>query len=73
MIFADVADRHGMTNQPHYLVGVKGGRDHTGIRLLFQQLLVYLSLTDDDAADVHLDGPADHVRLLAADDDAVRL
>ncbi len=59
--------------KPHHLIGVKWGGDHTGVRLLLQQLLIHLRLADNDAADIHPDGPADHIQLLAADDNAVRM
>ena len=73
VVFTDMADRHGVADQPHHLIGVKWSRNHTGIRLLLQQFLLHLRLADDDAADIHLDGPANHIRLLAADHNALRM
>ena len=64
-------DGHGVPDEAHGAVSVIGRGDDTGLRLRFQQLPVHLRLADDDAVDVQVQSPADHVRLVAADDDAV--
>ena len=68
---ADMPDGHGVPDEAHGAVSVIGRGDDTGLRLRFQQLPVHLRLADDDAVDVQVQSPADHVRLVAADDDAV--
>jgi len=68
---ADVGDGQGVVNETHRPVRVVLGGDDAGAGLHVQQLLAHLCLTDDDAVDLHLQRPADHIRLVAADDDAV--
>ena len=60
-----------MADEPHRPVGVKGRGDDTRLPVCGHQLRRHLRLADDDAADLLLQGPADHIRLIAADDDAV--
>ena len=68
---ADVRDGQSVADQAHGLIGVDGGGDDAGAGFGLQQLLGHLRLTDDDTADLQLQGPADHLRLVTADDNAV--
>ena len=69
---ADALNGQGVADQMHGPVGVIGGGNDAGIRVHIQQLLLHLCLTDDDAGGVQLNGPADHIRLVAADNDGFR-
>ena len=68
---ADAADGNRLIDQPHRAVGVEGRGDDAGVRGKIAQLLVQLRLTQDHAAHVQFQRAADHIRLVAADDDVV--
>ena len=72
LALADAGDGQGVADEPHRPVGVQRRGDEAAAALHGQQLRGHLRLADDDAADADLQGPADHVRLVAADHDAVR-
>ena len=68
---ADPADGGGLEDHPGSPVGGVGGGDDAGGGGKGAQLLVQLRLAQDQGGDVHLQGPADHIRLMAAEDDGV--
>ena len=69
--FADPLDRQRVADQVDCPIGVIGGGNDAGIRIQFQQFPADLRLTDDDAGDPQFQRPLDHVRLIAADHNAV--
>ena len=71
LALADALDGQGVADEAHGLVGVVGRGDDARLRVHLQKLPLHLCLADDDAVDVQLQRPADHIRLVAADDDAV--
>ena len=68
---ADPGDGQGLKDAPHRLVGIVGGGDDAGIRVLAAQILGELCLTEDNAVDAGGHRRADDVRLLAADQHCV--
>ena len=72
LALADAGDGQGMADEPHRPVGVERGGDEAAAALHGQELRQNLRLTDDDAAHADLQRPADHIRLVTADHDAVR-
>ena len=69
---ADALNGQRMADQVDCPVRVIRRGDDAGIGVQLQQLPADLRLTDDDAGDPQLQCPLDHVRLIAADHDAVR-
>ena len=72
-IVAGPGDGTGLIDQPGHPAGLIGGGDDAGAPGVFQQVRVHLRLAQDQAADADVQGPADHIRLVAADDDVVRV
>ena len=68
---ADAAHGGGLENQPGGPVGVEGSGNYAGFRGHIPQLLGDLRLAQHQAADVHFQSPADHVRLMAAKHNAL--
>ena len=68
---ADPLHRDGLENQPRRPEGVVGGGDDAGFRGHGAQFLGNFRLTQHQTADVQLQRPADHVRLVAAQHDAL--
>ncbi|MPM58776.1 hypothetical protein SDC9_105609 [bioreactor metagenome] len=69
--FTDAVHRQGKADQPHRAVGVIGRGNQARLRLHGPQLLAYLRLAYDQTLNPQLHGIANHVRLVAADHDAV--
>ncbi|MPM75157.1 hypothetical protein SDC9_122148 [bioreactor metagenome] len=69
--FADAADRQGVADQANRAIGVKGRGDEAGFRFQRPQLIADLRLADNQTLDAQLQRVADHIRLIAADDNAV--
>ena len=72
-IVAGPGDGTGLIDQAGYPAGLIGSGDDAGTPGVFQQVRVHLRLAQDQAADADIQGPADHIRLVAADDDVVRI
>lgn len=68
---ADALDGDRVKDHARGLESVIGRGDDAGVGGRGPQILRQLCLTDDQAAHAKLDGAARHLRLLAADDDAV--
>ena len=68
---ADAPDGGGLEDHPGSPVGGVGGGDDAGGGGVIAQLLVQLRLAQHHGGDVHLQCPADHIRLGAAEDDGV--
>ena len=72
-IVAGPGDGAGLIDQAGYPAGLIGSGDDAGTPGVFQQVRVHLRLAQDQATDADIQGPADHIRLVAADDDVVRV
>ena len=65
------ADGGGLEDQPGSPVGIKGGGDDAGFCGHRPQFLGNHGLAQHQTVDVHFQRSADHIRLVAADDDGV--
>ena len=70
---ADTAGGRGLEQQTGSTVGIVGGGDDAGGGGKLAQLLVQLCLTQHQTVYVHLQSSADHIRLVAAQNDGIRL
>ena len=68
---ADTADGHGVMNEPHGPVSVKGRGDDAGLFRHLDELLAHLRLAHQHAVRLQLQRPAQHLRLVAADQNDV--
>ena len=66
---ADPADGGGLENQSGCPIGIEGGGDDAGGGGIIHQLLADLRLAQHHAVHVHIQSPADHIGLVAAEDD----
>ena len=68
---ANPAHRGGLEDEPCRPVGVEGGGDDAGGGGEIPQFLGKLRLTQHQAVHIHLQSPADHIRLVSAQDDGI--
>ena len=70
---ADAADGGGLEDQTGGTVSIKGGKDDARSCGQVPQLFRQLRLTQHQAAYIHFQRPADHLRLMAAEDNGLFL
>lgn len=68
---ARTGDGDGLIDETGHPAGIVGTGDDAGILGVGQQLLIHLRLAEDQAAHVGFQRTADHIRLVAAQDDVV--
>ena len=68
---AGPGDGNGLIDQAVNAAGVKGGGDDAGLAGILDPLRVHVGLAQDQAGHLHVQRTADHVRLAAAQHDAV--
>ena len=68
---AGPGDGDGLVNQPVDPGGVQGRGDDAGLAGVLQPLRVDVRLAEDEAGHAHLQRPAHHIRLVAADHDGL--
>ena len=66
---AGAGDGDGLIDKTGHPAGIVGAGNDAGILSVCQQRLIYLRLAQDQAAYIGLQRPANHVRLVAAQDD----
>ena len=69
---ADPGDGGGLEDHPRCPVGIEGGGDDAGLGGVVPQLLGKLALAQHQHHHILIQRGLDHIRLVAADDDAVR-
>ena len=65
-------DGDGLIDQPVNAAGVKGRGDNAGLAGVLHPFRIHVGLAQDQAGYLHVQRPADHIRLAAAQHDAVR-
>ena len=70
---ADMLDRHRLKDEPSYAPRVERGGDDAGAAVIVGEVYVNIGLADYQAADARFERRVYYLRLIAADDDAVRL
>ena len=68
---AGSGDRDGLIDQAVDAAGVKGRGNDAGLARVLDPLRIHVGLAQDQAGHLHVQRPADHVRLAAAQHDAV--
>ena len=68
---ARAGDRDRLIHQPRHAAGIERGGDDAGLARVLQPRRVHVGLAEDDALHADIERAADHIRLVAAEDDAV--
>ena len=68
---ARAGDRDRLIHQPRHAAGIERGGDDAGLAGVFKPRGVDVGLAEDDALHADVERAADHIRLVAAENDAV--